>query len=452
MKTRSLSFLVGLTSLVLCAGSASCGGSTGDGGDHTPTPPGGPTTPDGEEPEVDDDASPCRAGERGRVLTYEKVDERATAEDTQAYFDDYITIYTQIGYVTEPVAAEIQYGIDSYRVTYCTVDAALADPLTGERRSRKMTAATGMVSIPRTSGAKPVALYLHGTSVSNYDAPSNPSLEESFDGPVSTAIFAGSGFIYVAPDYLGLGGSPLSPHRYFHAPSEASSAVDLLTATDAVLTDLQDERSSALFLFGFSQGGHAALAAHQELQDSGKERVKGTATAGGVFDVERFFLSSLANEETATLPLYVSYLLVAYDAIYNIYQDPSEAFRPEYASTVTGLFDMEHYFDDVLDALGPTAKETLEPTFHDAVLGDAQHALRKTLRQNQVDDWRPTAPIRSYHSPSDEEVSYTDAQTSVAKLNGKGGSVTLETLNNLDHVNSWLQAMPRAVTWFRGLE
>lgn len=36
-----------------------------------------------------------------------------------------------------------------------------------------------------------------------------------------------------------------------------------------------------------------------------------TATVGGILDVERFFLSAIADTTTATVPLYVSYLLLA---------------------------------------------------------------------------------------------------------------------------------------------
>ena len=43
-----------------------------------------------------------------------------------------------------------------------------------------------------------------------------------------------------------------------------------------------------------------------------------TATAGGVLDVERFFLSSIADESTMTLPPYVAYILLAYDDVYDI--------------------------------------------------------------------------------------------------------------------------------------
>ena len=106
----------------------------------------------------------------------------------------------------------------------------------------RTTIVTGMVSVPRKSGPLPTVAYMHGTSVSFYDAPSNPNIfgdfsdrGESFEGPPSTAVFAGNGFIYVAPDYLGLGDSTVPRHRYFHAATEASSAVDLMAAARKVL-------------------------------------------------------------------------------------------------------------------------------------------------------------------------------------------------------------------------
>jgi len=72
-----------------------------------------------------------------------------------------------------------------------------------------------------------------------------------------------------------------------------------------------------VFTFGFSQGGHAAPALQRRFN---RDNVTVTATAGGVFDVERFLLSSLVDEETVTLPLYVSYLLLAHDDVYDGYR------------------------------------------------------------------------------------------------------------------------------------
>ena len=65
---------------------------------------------------------------------------------------------------------------------------------------------------------------------------------------------------------------------------------------------------------------------------------------------------------------------------------------------------------------------------------------------------RPLAPIRAYHSPEDEEVFLEDLLVSVDRLRSRGGDVTVRRLPGLDHVNGWVQAMPRSVRYFRTLE
>jgi hypothetical protein len=223
---------------------------------------------------------------------------------------------------------------------------------------------------------------------------------------------------------------------------------DLLAASRDVLASLRVRRSDELFTFGFSQGGHAALALQRVLEKR-RVDVTATATAGGVFDVERFFPSAIADEATVTLPLYVSYILLAYDDIYDVYGRPGDVFRRPYAATVPGLFDMRHFFDDVLAGLPPTSRELLMASYLRAVSGNPDHPLRVRLRQNAVDRWRPDAPVRVYHSPDDEEVFFEDMLVSVDRLRNRGADVTVRTMPGLDHVNSWVQAMPRAARYFR---
>lgn len=400
-----------------------------------------------------DSGTACRQGDRGRLLRYELVASYPSAEAVQAYFEEWIAFYQDYYQFPPQLPATFQYGFDSYKLTYCTVDAKLPG-----QKSARPTAATGMVSVPRRSGRLPTVVYLHGTSVSFYDAVSNPAIAgnfnaagESFDGPPSNAVFAGAGFIYVGPDYLGLGDSAVPRHRYFHAATEASSALDLLAASRAVLSDLHVRRSGKLFTFGFSQGGHAALATLRALEYSGTG-VAGTATVGGVFDVEQWFLASLANETTATLPLYVSYLTLAYNDVYGVFGSATEVFQQPYASTVSKLFDMKHYFDDVLAGLPGTSRELLTPSYFAEVAANPLSPLRLDLRRNSVDQWSPRAPVMVFHSPDDEEVPYAGALVSVENLQRRGARVSVEPLPGHDHVNSWIQAMPRAVEWFRELE
>ena len=377
----------------------------------------------------------------------------STAEASAAYFAEWLAFYQDFYQFPADIPATFSYGFDSYKVTYCTVDAVLP----GERRARPTTA-TGMVSVPRKRGPLSTVAYLHGTSVSFYDAVSNPHISgqfnpdgESFDGPPSNAIFAGNGFIYVAPDYLGLGDSTVPRHRYFHATTEASAAIDLLAAARRMLGHLGVQQNGRLFTFGFSQGGHAALALHRELQRA-DVHVTGTATVGGVFDVEQWFLSSLATDTPGTLPLYVSYLLLAYDDVYDVYARRSFVFRAPFAATVDELFDMRHFFDDVLAGLPGTPRELLRAPYFAEVTANQHNPMRVRLRENSVDDWRPRAPLRIYHSPEDEEVPFVDALASADRLRGGRGDVTVRVLPGFDHVNSWIQAMPRAARWFRSLE
>ena len=234
----------------------------------------------------------CEQGDRGRLIRYEKVGSYPTAHDARAHFDEWIAFYQDAHHqFPEDLPVTFEYGFDSYKVTYCTDDAVLP----GQSVARTTTV-TDMVSVPRKSGPLPTVAYVHGTSVSFYDAPSNPNTVgdfsdrgESFEGPPSTAVFAGNGFIYIAPDYLGLGDSTIPRHRYFHAATEASSAIDLMAAARNVLADLRVRQNGELFIFGFSQGGHSALALQRELERM-RVKVDGTAVVGAVFDVERWFL------------------------------------------------------------------------------------------------------------------------------------------------------------------
>ena len=331
-------------------------------------------------------------------------------------------------------------GSTAIEITYCTVDAILP----GESTARPVSA-TGMLSVPRKPGPLSTVVYLHGTSVSFYDAVSNPNIfgefsenGESFDGPPSNAIFAGAGFIYVGPDYLGLGESTVPRHRYFHAATEASSAIDLLSASRRVLAGLRVQQNDKLFTFGFSQGGHSALALHRELQRADVD-VTGTATVGGVFDLEPWFLSSFDNVTTVTVPFYVSYILLAYDDVYDVFNRRSDVFRAPFASTVSGLFDMQHFFDDVLAELPPDAQQLLTPSFQAAVRANPQHPMRVRLRQNAVDRWTPQAPLRVYHSPTTRK--FRMRERSIQSIGcGAGGGRQVRTLPGFDHVNSWVQA------------
>ena len=187
---------------------------------------------------------------------------------------------------------------------------------------------------------------LHGTSISflrravesNTFGDFNPRARASRDR--RPPVFAGNGHLHRAG--LSRSGSTRRCRAIaFHAATEASSAIDLLAAAQRVLGDLKARQNGELFVFGFSQGGHSALALQRELERM-RVKVEGTAVVGGIFDVERWFLTSLENETTLFQPLYVTYLLLAFDDIYDVYNRRPTCSAPlrrerEYSSTAALL-------------------------------------------------------------------------------------------------------------------
>ena len=104
---------------------------------------------------------PCGYGDRGRLLHSVRVASYPTAGDAQAYYDEWIQFYEGF-YVFPPFPlVKIDHGFDTYKVTYCTIDALLP----GRTRAEPKIA-TGNVSIPRKPGRLPTVVYLHGTAVS----------------------------------------------------------------------------------------------------------------------------------------------------------------------------------------------------------------------------------------------------------------------------------------------
>ena len=101
----------------------------------------------------------------------------------------------------------------------------------------------------------PLCSYQHGTITERYEVPSFEG-GELFLG----IVFAPGGYVVCMPDYLGLGlGEGL--HPYCHAKSEATATVDMLRATRQVCDEQDIHLNDQTFLFGYSQGGHATMAA-----------------------------------------------------------------------------------------------------------------------------------------------------------------------------------------------
>jgi len=158
----------------------------------------------------------------------------------------------------------------------------------------------------------PMLCYQHGTSSSKTDVPSHLNGESQL-----ATILSGMGYLVAAPDYLGLGDSP-GFHPYVHAATEASAAVDLLRAARDFAAQEVLQLNGQVFVTGYSQGGHAAMALHRklELELSNEFAVTAAAPMSGPYSIGGIMRELILSENEYFFPAYIPNTILSYRHIF----------------------------------------------------------------------------------------------------------------------------------------
>ncbi|MGM8871686.1 alpha/beta hydrolase family protein [Psychrobacter sp. 2Y5] len=244
-------------------------------------------------------------------------------------------IDTLIGDTADTPDAEC--GVTIEKVSYATVGAA-----------REATNATAALMIPtgdsdKCQGDRPVLLYAHGTTTDKgYDFtqvgnPNNPAAGES---TLIAANFAAQGYIVVAPNYAGYDESELDYHPYLVAEQQSNDMVDALESARAVIdeqklanninyTNIDD--SDKLYLSGYSQGGHVAMATARLLESQNK-KVTAIAPLSGPYALAAFGDEIFKGNVNIGASRFAPLLGIGLQEKYgNIYEQPSDIFLDKYA-------------------------------------------------------------------------------------------------------------------------
>lgn len=339
----------------------------------------------------------------------------------------------------------VSYNVANYKITYSTVD-ALGRPDT----------ASGLLCIPQIENTSvPLAVYNHGTVGERNAVPSNPTTGERL---LAHAI-AATGYITVAPDYIGLGDSE-GIHPYVHAASEASAGRDLLIAVRKWLQDENILFNDQLFLTGYSQGGHATQALHRDLQTNpGEDELEVTAAThlSGPYSISEVMAGTLFSDGLATLPGYIAYTYVSYNSVYGLYDSLAQAFVPPYlpaidsfANEQLSLADFNARLTQLLVDNNALLADILQDSVRQTLAGgDPTAPINMALADNDTYDWAPTAPTLIYYCTEDEQVPFRNAiiADSVMRANGST-SVLLETGGARDHGGCIVPALTRTLEFW----
>lgn len=249
------------------------------------------------------------------------------------------------------------------------------------------------------TGATPLLAYSRGTEVSKVRTMANPSDGETF---LLAAVYAAQGYTVVATDYLGYAKSTYSYHPYLHADSEASAIIDSIRAARKAGSEVGASLSGKVMLSGYSQGGHASMAAHRAIErDNAAEiNVVGGAHLAGPYNLSG---SLKIPNAVAGVQFFVPFLVTAWQKVYgSVYSDVKTAFKAPYSDYIESLLPSATLTYTTLvttgklpGAAGETPNQARDLIFQPAFLTDAQtnsnNGLFLAAKKNDLLGWSPKA-------------------------------------------------------------
>lgn len=350
----------------------------------------------------------------------------------------------------------IQFGAKYYQVAYTTMSVQ-GVPDT----------ATGLLAIPDQAGRiYPRLVYQHGTSGSKQDVPSVNVLSGG-EGIVGR-LFAGLGYVAFLPDYLGLGPKSKGFHPYVHAESEAWAATDMLRASATWLEQEQVATNDQLFITGYSQGGHGAMALHRAVEQDPDQEFTVTAAApmSGPYSISGVMRDLILNDTVYYYPAYIPNTALSYQTVYgNLFNDLTDIFKPEYAGLIGQFYNNTISLSELNGLLisALTANEgdsrpfrMLQPALVQAVQTNPAHPINLALNDNDTYDngWLPEAPFRLFYCMGDDQVPFRNSLLARDSFLAKGVSNFLiqDVLPTGDHGECYVPAMTGTIIFFLGLQ
>jgi poly(3-hydroxybutyrate) depolymerase len=349
-----------------------------------------------------------------------------------------------------------------HRIRYATVDGANA-----------ATTASGALMVPlggdpQCRGARPILLYAHGTTTDRAFDMTNLQGDPNGEALIVAALFASQGYIVVAPNYAGYDDSSLPYHPYLVADQQSKDMIDALTAARSAFPTAAAPAtadSGRLFITGYSQGGYVAMATHRAMQDAGMS-VTASAPMSGPYAMAAFVDAIFAGRVSSGATVSATLLITAYQKAYgNVYAGTADVFEAQYAGGIESLLPSttprsqlyaqgrlpkdalfsstppDLAFADVTPATTPASlapifalgfgtDNLVKNSFRLSYLLDAQTnpdggwpatttgiaaatpgiRLRQALKQNDLRNWAPTAPILLCGGNADPTVFWFNTQ------------------------------------------
>ncbi len=286
----------------------------------------------------------------------------------------------------------------------CDVKVVALNYITVGAQGNEETNASGVMLVPGGAAcAAPAALvaYAKGTDMQKPRTLANPQDNETF---LLAAMYAAQGYAVVATDYLGFAKSGYAYHPYLHADSEARTVIDSVRAARAAAPSVGASLSGKVMFTGYSQGGHASMAAQRaaERDHATEFNVVAGAHLAGPYNLSG---SLQLTDAIAGFQFFVPYLVTSWQKVYgNVYTDVKTAFKTPYSGYIENLLPSPTLNYTTLVTTGAlpggpgvTPNQARDAIFQpDFLLGartSITHPLYVAAKKNDLLGWSPKARV-----------------------------------------------------------
>jgi len=319
---------------------------------------------------------------------------------------------------------DLQYTVDLYKVLYNS-----EHPVHGNIQ------ASGAIAIPQATNCNlPLAIYQHGTTFNWDGVPSYLSLEHYLG-----SMFSTSGYVSLMPDYLGLGDSPYM-HPYSHAQSTANAGRDMIRAFKEMAYELGITWNEEIFITGYSQGGHGAMALFKSLEEDHSDEFTVTACSAlsGAYNISGIQEAVMWQDYDS--PKYLPYVIVGYQSVYpELLGDFKNVFKQEF----DGLNNFEGNTKEFFEILNQyeipkTPINMIKDEFKEAYMTDDNHLLKIAMRESDNFDWDAKAPLYLQGCCDDEQVMIGNSKLTYDTMVARGKT----NVEFTDYCNEYPGARP----------
>jgi pimeloyl-ACP methyl ester carboxylesterase len=358
-----------------------------------------------------------------------------TIDEIKARLNLYVTLYPEL----KGIVDNLKSGVEVYKITYKT------------KFKDKEIIASGLVSVPQTSGTYPILSYQNGTNTLHSNAPSVNPDDQLFQ---MLEFVASTGFIVSVPDYLGFGSSANMFHPYYDKKSTNESVTDMLWAVRELANNyLVALPKNDLYIMGYSQGGWSTMQLQKYIEEnySSEFKLRASACGAGGYDV-RYINDYILAQTEYPMPYYIGYIFNSGINLGEITNPTKDIFKSPYSERILTLYNGTKSGDEINAQLTTKTADLFTAEYRTGANTNAKFAsVMNSLEKNSISAWKTNVPTMILHGTADTYVPYPGSEKIYNDFLAKGVSkstVTLVPFPGLGHTSAILPSGVTSINWF----